>query len=258
MSAADISTGELDGLVVVVTGGAAGIGRAIVDEALLRGATVVALDLEVSDGPVGSTAIVANISDDASVATAFATITERFGRVDILVNNAGIGAFGTVESFDQAEWTKVLGVNVLGTARVSAASLPLLRAAGGGVIVNISSVAAATGIQQRALYSASKGAVQALTLAMAADFVHEGIRVVAVAPGTADTPWVARMVSNVADPEAEMAAMNARQPIGRLVRPQEIADAVLYLASPRSGASTGTVVTVDGGFSGLRVRAVQA
>ena len=258
MSMGGISTAELHDRIVVITGGAAGIGRAIAEEALRRGATVVALDLDVSDVPEGSSGLVADISDGASVATAFAAITERFGRVDILVNNAGIGAFGTVESFDEAEWSTVLGVNVIGTARVSAAALPLLRAAGGGAIVNISSVAASTGIQQRALYSASKGAVQALTLAMAADFVHEDIRVVAVAPGTADTPWVARMVSKVADPEAEMAAMNARQPIGRLVKPQEIADAVLYLASPRSGASTGTVVTVDGGFSGLRVRPVQA
>ena len=249
--------GELDGRTIVVTGGAAGIGRAIVDEAVRRGVTAIALDLDVSEVPSGVTGIVCNISETASVAAAFATITEQFGRVDILVNNAGIGAFGTVESFDDAEWSRVLGVNVAGTARVSAAALPLLRTAGGGVIVNISSVAASTGIQQRALYSASKGAVQALTLAMAADHVHEGIRVVAVAPGTADTPWVSRMVANVADPAAEMAAMHARQPIGRLVKPEEVANAVLFLAGPGSGASTGTVLTVDGGFSGLRVRPVQ-
>jgi NAD(P)-dependent dehydrogenase (short-subunit alcohol dehydrogenase family) len=249
--------GEFADRTIVVTGGAAGIGRAIVEDALRRGATVVALDLDPSDVPDGVTGIPCDISDSASVAAAFATITERFGRVDVLVNNAGIGAFGTVEAFTDAEWSSVLGVNVAGTARVSAAALPLLRAAGGGVIVNISSVAASTGIQQRALYSASKGAVQALTLAMAADHVHEGIRVVAVAPGTADTPWVSRMVSKVADPVAEMAAMHARQPIGRLVKPEEVAQAVLFLAGQGSGATTGTVLTVDGGFSGLRVRPVQ-
>ena len=255
MSAADAR--EYDGRVVVVTGGAAGIGAAITAEALRRGATVVALDLDPSTVADGATGLRMDVGDSASVAAAFEQIAAQHDHIDLLVNNAGIGAFGTVEAFDDTEWARVLNVNVAGAARVSAAALPLLRASDSASIVNISSVAATTGIQQRALYSATKGAVAALTLAMAADHVHEGIRVNAVAPGTANTPWVSRMVANVADPVAEMAAMNARQPMGRLVTPDEVANAVLHLGSPWSASTTGTMLYVDGGFSGLRVRPVQ-
>ena len=120
-------------------------------------------------------------------------------------------------------------------------------------MVNTGSIAAHTGLQQRAAYSASKGAVHALTLAMAADHVGEGIRVNAVAPGTADTPWVQRLLASAVDPETERASLNRRQPLGRLVDPTEIAWAVCYLASPRSGSTTGTVLGVDGGSHGLLI-----
>jgi NAD(P)-dependent dehydrogenase (short-subunit alcohol dehydrogenase family) len=148
----------------------------------------------------------------------------------------------------------VLDVNVIGSARVSRAAWPHLVASDRAAIVNTASIAASAGLPQRAVYSASKGAVLALTRAMAADGIADGIRVNAVSPGTADTPWIGRLLSAAADPDAERRALAARQPHGRLVAATEIADAVLYLASPRSGSTTGTDLAVDGGMSGLRLR----
>lgn len=120
--------------------------------------------------------------------------------------------------------------------------------------MNISSIAATAGLPERVLYSATKGAVSAMTRAMAADYIRLGVRVNAVNPGTADTPWVANLLSKAENPEAERAALNARQPHGRLVMASEIADAVAYLASPLSGSTTGTSIAVDGGMQDLRLR----
>jgi NAD(P)-dependent dehydrogenase (short-subunit alcohol dehydrogenase family) len=145
-------------------------------------------------------------------------------------------------------------VNVVGMVRVARAALPALRQSDAAAIVNTSSIAATAGLPQRALYSASKGAVLSLTLAMAADLIGEGIRVNAVNPGTADTPWVARLLDKAPDPAAERVALEARQPHGRLVAAEEVAGAVCYLASPASGSTTGTWLAVDGGMAGLRLR----
>jgi 2-keto-3-deoxy-L-fuconate dehydrogenase len=175
------------------------------------------------------------------------------GGLDILVNNAGIGSIGDVSQNDDAEWAHVLDVNVVGMARVSAAALPQLRRSDHAAIVNVSSVVAAVGVPQRALYSASKGAVAALTLAMAADHVREGIRVNAVLPGTADTPWIGRLLAQADDPDAAAEALRARQPLGRLVSADEIAHSIAYLASPLSASTTGTLLGVDGGMANLRL-----
>jgi 2-keto-3-deoxy-L-fuconate dehydrogenase len=194
------------------------------------------------------------VTDDGAVRAAVDAAAAEFGGVDVLVNNAGIGAQGTVADNPDAEWLHVLDVNVLGMVRMTRAALPYLRRSAHAVIVNTCSIAATAGLPARALYSASKGAVLSLTLAMAADHVQEGIRVSCVNPGTADTPWVQRLLDSAADPAAERAALEARQPMGRLVSAEEVAHAIAYLASPHAGATTGTALAVDGGMAGLRLR----
>ena len=248
-----MSERELAGLVAVVTGGASGIGAAIASRLSAAGASVAVLDLDPSSDDQ-CFSLVADVADRASIEKAIAAVAERFGRIDIVVNNAGIGAQGDVTAGDDAEWARVLSVNVTGIARVTAAAMPWLRRSPAAAVCNTSSIAATAGLPQRALYSASKGAVLSLTRAMAADHVHEGIRVNAVNPGTAATPWVDRLLSSAADPDAERTALESRQPHGRLVSADEVAGAVLYLVSPLSGSTTGTYIEVDGGMSGLRLR----
>jgi 2-keto-3-deoxy-L-fuconate dehydrogenase len=248
-----------DGMAALVTGGSSGIGLATVRALRRQGAQVASLDLK--PGPAdedGVLALAADVSETASVHAAVDEAMERMGRLDILVNNAGTGAQGTVEDNPEDEWRRVLEVNVLGIVRVSRACLPHLRRSPAAAIVNTCSVAATTGLPDRALYSATKGAVLALTLAMAADHLREGVRVNCVNPGTADTPWVRRLLSAAPDPDAELAALQARQPHGRLVSAEEVAAAIVYLASPLAGSTTGAALAVDGGMASLRLRAPAA
>ncbi|MEV0446108.1 SDR family oxidoreductase [Streptomyces spectabilis] len=245
---------DFEGLAALVTGGASGIGRATADLLAARGARVAVLDLDPSGvaGPLRP--YTADVTDDTAVRDAVAAAAADLGGLDVLVNNAGIGAQGTVADNDDAQWHAVLDVNVLGLVRTVRAALPHLRRSAHAAIVNTCSIAATAGLPQRALYSASKGAVLSLTLAMAADHVREGIRVNCVNPGTVDTPWVGRLLAAAPDPAAERAALEARQPTGRLVGAEEVAGAIAYLASPLSGATTGTALAVDGGMQGLRLR----
>ncbi|GAA3565636.1 SDR family oxidoreductase [Nonomuraea rosea] len=239
-------------LKAIVTGGGAGIGLATATLLAERGMKVACLDLNPPGEPfIG---IKADVTDDAGVRAAVAEAAERLGGIDVLVNNAGIGAQGSIEDNPDSEWHKVFDVNVLGMVRVARAALPYLRRSEHAAIVNTCSIAATAGLPQRALYSATKGAVLSLTLAMAADHIREGIRVNCVNPGTADTPWVGRLLDSAPDPAAERAALNARQPMGRLVSAEEVAAAIAYLASPEAGATTGTALAVDGGMQGLRLR----
>jgi NAD(P)-dependent dehydrogenase (short-subunit alcohol dehydrogenase family) len=245
------------GMSAVVTGGASGIGAAVARLLREQGAAVAVLDLhplpEGSSGD-GVVSLIADVSRDASVRRAVRQAAEALGGIDIVVNNAGIGAQGTVEDNSDEEWSRVLDVNVVGMVRVSRACLPFLRNSRAAAIVNTCSIAATAGLPQRALYSASKGAVLALTRAMAADHLRDGIRVNCVNPGTADTPWIGRLLEHASDPAAERAALNARQPHGRLVSADEVAEAVVYLASPAAGSTTGIDLAVDGGMQGLRHR----
>ena len=242
---------ELSGLAAIVTGGGSGIGLATARLLASRGAKVAVLDLKPGDEFTG---VAADVTDDASVRLAVETAAGRLGGVDILVNNAGIGSIGTVADNPDEEWHRVFDVNVVGIVRVTRAALPYLRDSEHAAIVNTCSIAATAGLPQRAVYSATKGAVLSLTLAMAADHVHEGIRVNCVNPGTADTPWVGRLLDQADDPAAERAALNARQPIGRLVSADEVAAGIAYLASPLASSVTGTALAIDGGMSGLRIR----
>ena len=208
---------EFDGLVAVVTGGASGLGAATAKKLHEAGASVAVLDLNPDQAAKGLFAVKTDVADDASVRAAIEAVAAHFGRLDILVNNAGIGAQGTIADNDDEEWMRVLNINLLGIVRTSRAALPHLRKSPAAAIVNTGSIAATAGLPERALYSATKGAVHALTRAMAADHLREGIRVNCVAPGTADTPWIGRLLAKATNPDAERAALNARQPHGRLI-----------------------------------------
>lgn len=245
---------EFEGLVAAVTGGASGLGKAIADELARQGARVYALDLNTEPVTEPHTGLRCDIGDDDSVRAAIAAVVADAGRLDIVVANAGIGAQGDVEANDDDEWTRILNVNVIGSARTIRHALPHLKESPAPAVVLTSSIAAWAGLPQRVLYSASKGAISAMTLAIAADCLPLGIRVNAVAPGTAETPWVGRLLDSAVDPDAERAALEARQPSGRLVQPQEVADAVAYLASPRSASTNGVILAVDGGMYSLRPR----
>ncbi len=244
---------EFNNLVAIVTGGASGLGEATAALLVERGARVAVLDRAVDGIPDTQFGVVCDITDSAQVNAAVAAVVEHFGSLDIVINNAGIGASGDIAANSDEEWHRVLDVNVVGLARVSRAALPHLRASAHAAIVNTCSVVAVVGVPNRALYGASKGAVAALTLAMAADHVHEGIRVNAVTPGTADTPWVGRLLDAAPDAAVAAAALKARQPMGRLVTAPEVANAIVYLASPLSSSTTGTLLAVDGGMGGVRV-----
>jgi NAD(P)-dependent dehydrogenase (short-subunit alcohol dehydrogenase family) len=246
------------GLVAIVTGAASGIGLATARLLASRGAQVAGFDVNAREVPEPLFGVPVDVTDDATVRRGVQEVADRFGRIDVVINNAGIGAIGTIADNPDSEWLRVLDVNVVGIARVSRAALPYLRRSLAAAIVNTCSIAATAGLPQRAVYSASKGAVLALTLAMACDHVREGIRVNCVNPGTADTPWVGRLLEQAPDPEAERKALNARQPMGRLVSADEVAHAIAYLASPLSASTTGTALAVDGGMQGLRVRPTPA
>ena len=248
-----MSRSDFAGLRGIVTGGASGIGLATAAMLDARGAAVVSLDLNPNiDGPIHG--VRCDVSDAGSVKAAVEAAAAFLGGIDIVVNNAGIGSQGSVADNPDDEWMRVFDVNVVGMARVSREALPHLRESASAAIVNVGSIAAWAGLPQRAVYSATKGAVHALTLAMAADHVREGIRVNAVAPGTADTPWVQQLLAKAADPEGEAAALAARQPMGRLISADEVAESICYLASPACGSTTGTILGVDGGMHGLRLR----
>ncbi|WP_406480430.1 SDR family NAD(P)-dependent oxidoreductase [Streptomyces sp. NBC_01615] len=249
-----MTTTDLEGLTALVTGGASGIGLAVASLLAERGARVAVLDLDPASLKEPLRGFTADVSDDTSVRAAVDAAAAVLGGIDILVNNAGIGAIGSIEDNPDEQWHRVLDVNLLGVVRATRAALPYLRRSAHASVVNLGSIVTTTGLPQRALYSASKGAVLSLTLAMAADHVRDGIRVNCVNPGTVDTPWVGRLLEAAPDPAAERAALSARQPIGRLITAEEVAAAIVYLASPAAASVTGTALAVDGGMAGLRLR----
>lgn len=243
------------GKVAIVTGGASGIGRATAQRLLLEGARVAVFDRDEPDSfeeAAGKLlAARVDITDQAAVDAAVSEVLVKWARIDVLVNSAGIGAAGTVLDNDDDEWRRVYEINVLGTVRVIRAVLPHLIATGSGAVVNLGSAVAETGFPNRALYSATKGAIVALTRAMAADHLKDGVRFNAVCPGTTETPWIGRLLAAASDPVQERHALEARQPHGRLVSAEEVADAIVYLANPVAGSTTGVALAVDAGISSL-------
>ncbi len=228
--------------VVLVTGSSGGIGAVTAERFRQLGDLVIGLDL--ADG--------CDVTSRQACERAAHDTLAAHGRIDVLCNIAGVGAVGDVVTATDAEWQHVFGVNVFGVANMSRAVLPAMREAGGGAIVNACSVAASIGLVERAVYSASKGAVLALTKAMAADEVKHGVRVNCVSPGTVASPWVERLVAATPNPEAALQALRRRQPLGRLVGCDEVADAIVYLAAPNT-FTTGADFLLDGGITSVRL-----
>jgi NAD(P)-dependent dehydrogenase (short-subunit alcohol dehydrogenase family) len=244
---------EFEGLTAIITGAGSGIGLEVAKGLTAKGAKVFGFDINQGEMSSYATYIKCDIGDALSVTEAFNEFAKSSKSLDLLINNAGIGSLTTVEKETDEVWQKVLNVNVVGTARVSRLAIPLLRQSKHAAIVNTASVAAIDGIPNRAAYSASKGAILALTLAMATDHLSDGIRVNAVNPGTTDTPWVKRLLDQADDAKVAKIALEARQPMGRLVSPSEIANAIIFLASPIQASITGTSLNVDGGLHSLRI-----
>jgi NAD(P)-dependent dehydrogenase (short-subunit alcohol dehydrogenase family) len=247
---------RLEGKRAIVTGAANGIGRAIALRLAFEGARVVLADVDeeaaggVADEIDGETLIhKTDVTRNEDVETLVGRTVSEWGGLDVMVNNAGVGVAGTATTTTEEEYDRVMDVCVRGTFLGMKHAIPAIKDSGGGSVVNMSSVAALVGIVDRAVYSAAKGAIYSITRASAIDHVGEGVRVNCIAPGTVDTPWVARITSGYDDPEEARANMRARQPHGRLVSPEEIAAMAAYLASDESASVIGACMVVDGGVT---------
>jgi len=248
--------GRLHDRVALVTGGGSGIGRAIAERFAFEGARVVVVDINgvaadaVADA-IGNLAfaIEADVSDPGSVRRMIDDAIERFGRVDVLVNNAAIVSTKDVLTVEPDEWDRVFAVNVRGVYLCCQGVLPSMLERGVGSIVNIASVAGMKGLPQRAAYCASKGAVIALTRQIAAEYAGRGVRCNCICPSTIATPLVESVFERADDPDALRATFMVRQPMGRFGQADEVAAAVLYLASDESAFVTGTSLVIDGGLT---------
>ena len=251
-----MTAGRLPGRRAIVTGAASGIGAAIAERFAAEGARVVAADLDGAGvralaDRVGAAVVPvgADVATASGAAAAAAAAVERFGGVDILVNNAGVGFSGTLGETDFDAWLRLIHVNVDSMFHCCQAVLDGMLAQGGGTIVNMASVAGLVGLRKRVAYGTSKAAVIGFTKALAIDHAGDGLRVNCICPGTVDTPWVRRFAAEAPDPAAFRAEMEARQPVGRLGTPQEIAAAALYLASDEAAFVTGAALVIDGGLT---------
>lgn len=239
---------DFTGRRAIVTGAGSGIGLAIATGLLERGADVIAIDLSTDAVPEQAIRLTADIADEAEIRAALQTVADR-GPIDTLFNNAGLGSTKNIVDCEPDEWDRVFRVNVTGTYLMCRQVLPSMLERGYGVIVNTASVAGLIGLPDRAAYCASKGAVTALTKQIAVQWAAHGIRCNSICPGTVDSPWVARLLSETDDPADRLRQLVARQPIGRLGTPAEIAAAALYLASDAAAFITGTDLVIDGGIT---------
>jgi NAD(P)-dependent dehydrogenase (short-subunit alcohol dehydrogenase family) len=233
---------------VIVTGAASGIGFEMARLFRQEGARVLAADLDPAGTPEGCSGIATDVSDPEQVEEMVAEALGEWGHIDVLCNNAGIGSTSDVASCTVDEWDRVFAVNVRGTFLGIRAALPSMLERGSGAIVNTASVAGLVGLRDRAAYCASKGAVISLTKQVALQYAGTGVRCNCICPGTVDSPWVGRLLDAADDPKAARAALVARQPMGRLGNPTEVAMAALYLASDDAAFVTGSALVIDGGL----------
>lgn len=247
---------RLEGKRAIVTGAGAGIGEAIATRLSSEGARVTLADLDEQAaervaGEIEGKTLVRRIdvTRAAEVEALVRGVLQEWGGLDVMVNNAGIGVAGTTPETSEDDWERLMAVNLKGTFLGMKYAIPAIRDSGGGSIINISSVAALVGIPDRAAYSATKGGILALTKAAAIDHVSEGVRVNCIAPGTVDTPWISRITAGYDVPGEARARMQARQPHGRFVTPEEIAAMAAYLAADESASCIGACMVVDGGVT---------
>jgi NAD(P)-dependent dehydrogenase (short-subunit alcohol dehydrogenase family) len=251
---------RLDGKSAIVTGAGSGIGRAIATTFAAQGARVFALDLDLAAaqetaaaiGAAGGSAAAAlecDVTSAASVAAAFARVAAHAARLDILVNNAGIGHVGTVETTSESDLDRLYAVNVKGIFHCSKQAVPRMRAQGGGVILNLASIASLVGVVDRFAYSMTKGAVLTMTRSIAVDFIKDRIRCNCVCPSRVHTPFVdGYLRANYPGREREMfQQLSEYQPIGRMGTPEEVAALALYLCSDEASFITGQAYPIDGG-----------
>jgi NAD(P)-dependent dehydrogenase (short-subunit alcohol dehydrogenase family) len=244
-------SGRLSGRICLVTGAASGIGRATVLLFREEGGAVAGIDLD--PAPDADLALVGDVANENDVAGIVAEIVGRFGRIDVLVNNAGISGVGDLVETTPEQWDRVQRVNVRSVFLMCRAVVPGMTERGSGVVVNVASAIAETGLARRVSYAASKGAVLALTKSLQVDCAPHGVRVNAVLPGTIHTPFVDRYLDDAYDdPEEGLRAIKARQLTGELGRPEDVAQAILFLASDESRFVLGSGLAVDGGLSGTR------
>jgi NAD(P)-dependent dehydrogenase (short-subunit alcohol dehydrogenase family) len=240
----------------IVTGAGSGIGRAIALRLAAEGANVLVSDVDETAAravarELGGEALVrkTDVTSSGEVEALVAAAVDEWEGLDVMVNNAGVGVAGTVTNTSEKDYEMVMDVCLRGTFLGMKHSIPAIRDSGGGSVINLSSVAALVGITDRAVYSAAKGAILAITRAAAIDHIDEGVRVNCIAPGTVDTPWIGRITAGYEDPQAARRNMQARQPHGRFVSPEEIAAMAAYLASDESASTVGACMVVDGGVT---------
>ncbi|HJQ29914.1 MAG TPA: glucose 1-dehydrogenase [Rubrobacter sp.] len=247
---------RLEGKRAVVTGAGSGIGRAIALRLASEGASVVLSDVD--EGAVeavaseidGETLVhKTDVTRSSDVESLISRTVSEWGGLDVMVNNAGVGVAGNTTNTSEEDYERVMDVCLRGTFLGMKYAIPAIMDSGGGSVINMSSVAALVGIADRAVYSAAKGAILAITRAAAIDHVEENVRVNCIAPGTVDTPWIGRITAGYDDPEEARRKMQARQPHGRFVTPEEIAAMAAYLASDESASVIGACMIVDGGVT---------
>jgi NAD(P)-dependent dehydrogenase (short-subunit alcohol dehydrogenase family) len=250
---------RLAGKTAFITGGGTGIGRACALLFAREGARVavagrrpdllasVVADVHAAGGKAFS--VTCDVAKADRVEHAVSAVVGRLGEINVLVNNAGVLHVGSAEETSEADWDRVINIDLKGTFLISRAVLPEMRKAGGGSIVNIGSVLGLVGMKKRAAYAAAKGGVTMLTRAMALDHAHEGIRVNCICPAIVDTELIRAMLAKAPDPEAARRQRAGGIPLGRLGRPEDVAQLALFLASDESSWLTGAALPLDGGLT---------